>query len=91
MADTSLRKLRATVIGSIVGFVLGALALLIALAWNSAFQDLFERNDALRNAGPWVYAIAVTAFGVGLGLALIALRERTVPEHTVTFQTLAKS
>lgn len=41
-------------------FVVTALGLVAALAWNSAFQNFFQRNKYLHNYGPWAYAALVT-------------------------------
>ena len=40
--------------------ILAALSMVAALAWNSAFQHLFQDNKLLKKGGPWVYAVAVT-------------------------------
>ena len=37
-----------------------SLSFVTALAWNSAFQNLFERIPFLKRGGPWVYAILLT-------------------------------
>ena len=47
-------------ISVIIIFVSSAMALVVALAWNEAFKDLFESNKELKKYGPWVYAILVT-------------------------------
>ena len=40
--------------------MISALSFVSALAWNSAFQNFFERNKLLNKGGPWIYAIGVT-------------------------------
>lgn len=40
--------------------IISALTFVSALAWNSAFQNFFERNKLLNKGGPWIYASAVT-------------------------------
>ena len=40
--------------------ILAALSMVAALAWNSAFQHLFQDYKILKKGGPWVYAVAVT-------------------------------
>lgn len=45
-------------------FLQNALAFVAALAWNAAFQELFERSDRLQQAGQWAYAAAVTAVAI---------------------------
>jgi len=44
--------------------MLGSLAMVSALAWNSAFQTFFENNKYLKKGGPWIYAISVTSICV---------------------------
>lgn len=45
---------------NIATFVVAALTLTAALAWNGAIRSFFEARPALRARGPWVYALAVT-------------------------------
>lgn len=40
--------------------IIGSLSLIMALAWNSAFQNWFDQNEMLHRGGPWIYAILVT-------------------------------
>lgn len=40
--------------------IISALTFVSALAWNSAFQNFFERNKLLNKGGPWIYASSVT-------------------------------
>ena len=40
--------------------IISALTFVAALAWNSAFQNFFERNKLLNKGGPWIYACAIT-------------------------------
>jgi hypothetical protein len=44
-----------------IDYMITALGLVVALAWNSAFQKYFEKNEYLNEQGPWIYAFAVTA------------------------------
>ena len=37
--------------------IIGAVAFISALAWNSAFQNLFNHVPYLNKGGPWIYAI----------------------------------
>lgn len=46
-------------VGELLAYSLGFVT---ALAWNAAFQSLFETVDWLRSAGPWVYAVILTGF-----------------------------
>lgn len=59
-----------TFVGETKTVLLAALALIVALAWNSAFQSFFQGNTFLKEAGPWVYAVAVTIGAAGLAFAL---------------------
>ena len=43
-----------------LNIILNALSLIVALAWNSAFDQYFKSRPALKSHGPWMYAIAVT-------------------------------
>ena len=40
--------------------IVSALTLVCALAWDSAFTNLFNNVSWLKWAGPWVYAVLVT-------------------------------
>lgn len=42
--------------------IITAFSLVIGLAWNSAFQNYFEKNEKLKNHeyGRWIYAIIIT-------------------------------
>ena len=44
--------------------IIGSLALVSALAWNSAFQNFFKNNKFLKKGGPWIYAMIVTSICV---------------------------
>jgi len=57
-------------------FILGALALVVALAWNEAFKLWFENDKSLQQNGPWVYALSVTGIAVGVGIALSRAQAR---------------
>ncbi len=50
--------------------LIAAVAFIPALAWNSAFQNTFEHVPLLKMGGPWVYAIFVTAIGIGIAFLL---------------------
>ena len=43
-----------------IEYMVTALGLVVALAWNSAFQKYFENNEYLQDKGPWIYAFGVT-------------------------------
>lgn len=59
-----------TFIGETKTIIVGALVLLAALAWNSAFQSAFKESKILSHFGPWFYAVAVTLGGAGVAVAL---------------------
>ena len=42
--------------------VITAFTLVIGLAWNSAFQNYFDKNEKLKKLkyGRWIYAISIT-------------------------------
>ena len=40
--------------------IIASLSFITALAWNSAFQNLFENVPFFKKGGPWVYAILLT-------------------------------
>ena len=43
-----------------IDYIIPSLGLVIALAWNSAFQRFFKANQYLNSSGPRLYAILVT-------------------------------
>jgi len=48
----------------VVKLVVTALGFVTALAWNSAFQNLFQGNSYLNAYGPWIYALIITIITV---------------------------
>ena len=50
--------------------LIASIAFIPALAWNSAFQNTFEHVPLLKMGGPWIYAIFVTAIGIGIAFLL---------------------
>lgn len=42
--------------------MIAAFTLVIGLAWNSAFQNYFDKNEKLKKNeyGRWIYALAIT-------------------------------
>ena len=62
-----------TLISKHIEYIIPALGLVIALAWNSAFQNFFHNNKYLNSQGPWLYAIMVTTIIIGI----IQLLEKT--------------
>ena len=57
-------------LGQILSYPITAFTLVVAFAWNSAFQNWFKNHPRFNKHGPWVYAMSVTAlcivFIVGL-------------------------
>ena len=41
-----------------------SLGMVTALAWNSAFQNFFNKYPKLKDYGPWVYAILITIIAI---------------------------
>ena len=54
-------------------YVFGALTLMAAISWQSAFQELFDSIGWLHAGGPWLYAILLTL--------LIVFTTNTVREY----------
>jgi hypothetical protein len=54
------KKTAVYVVESYIDFIIPALGLVTALAWDSAFKKLFEENEEIKKYGPWVYAIVLT-------------------------------
>jgi len=61
------------IIGS---YIIPAMGLVIALAWNSAFQKYFDENKHLHIYGSWVYAIFVTFIGLFLITILTYIQKK---------------
>jgi len=53
-----------------------SLGLVAALAWNSAFQNLFKKYPKLQENGPWVYALIVTIISVIIITYLTKIEEK---------------
>lgn len=62
---------------SIKAYVATALTVVVGLAWNSAFTDLFARVSWMRRWGPFVYALLVTV------IAFVAVRTLHATEKTL--------
>ena len=62
-------------------YLVGASSLIVALAWNSAFQKYFEHNKFLKNKGPWIYAIAVTFLVTIVMLVIKSLKSKLPPSN----------
>ncbi len=60
--------------------IVTSLSFVTALAWNSAFQHLFETTPFLKRRGPWIYALLVTL----IGLALTYLLQRKIKDKEET-------
>lgn len=64
--------------------IVTSLSLVAALAWNSAFQNFFEKNKYLNNKGPWIYAILVTGITIGLIIGFTKIIEKVEGEKKET-------
>ena len=53
-----------------------SIGLVAALAWNSAFQNLFKKYPELQKNGPWIYAIIVTVIAVVIITYLTQIEEQ---------------
>ena len=47
-------------IARILGYPITAFTLVVAFAWNSAFQNWFSHHPKFKHHGPWIYAISIT-------------------------------
>ena len=56
--------------------IITSLSFVTALAWNSAFQNLFEHIPFLKRGGPWVYAILLTLMVIVV-TSLLKRKEKT--------------
>jgi hypothetical protein len=50
--------------------LVGAITLLIALAWNDSFKLVVENHPEFKQYGMFVYAISVTLLAIGLSYIL---------------------
>lgn len=62
-------------------YLVGASSLIVALAWNSAFQKYFDHNKFLLNKGPWIYAISVTFLVTIVMLVIKRLKNKLPPSN----------
>tara|TARA_Y100000389_G_scaffold17938_1_gene15633 strand:- start:159 stop:446 length:288 start_codon:yes stop_codon:yes gene_type:complete len=69
-----------------IDYIIPSLALVIALAWNSAFQKFFKSHKLLTSYGPWVYAILVTTVIIGI----IQILEKTKAKLNNPTPTIAE-
>lgn len=60
MGKKLVQKTTVYIVESYIDFIIPALGLVTALAWDSAFKKLFEENEEIRKYGPWVYATVLT-------------------------------
>ena len=40
--------------------IISSMGMITALAWNTAFQNLFDSTPMLKKYGRWIYAIVIT-------------------------------
>jgi hypothetical protein len=43
--------------------IISAITLTTALAWNSAIQNVLEKNERLQTMGPFLYSVILTILG----------------------------
>ena len=60
MGKKIVQKTTVYIVESYIDFIIPALGLVTALAWDSAFKKLFEENEEIKKYGPWVYATVLT-------------------------------
>ncbi len=65
------------ILSQIQTVVIASLSFITALAWNSAFQNLFENVPYLKKGGPWIYALLITFIGITITYIL----QRTKKEN----------
>ena len=59
--------------------IVASLSFVTALAWNSAFQHLFQTVPFMKTQGPWIYALVVTLIGIAI---TYALQRKTTEKET---------
>ena len=57
-----------------IAFASSSLALIVALAWNEAFKELFDSREELKQYGPWVYAILITVIALMVMNVLLKMK-----------------
>jgi len=68
-SDTSL-------VAQLVSYPITAFTLVVAFAWNSAFQSWFAHHPRFKHHGPWVYAISVTVLCMVFVMALYYIQKK---------------
>jgi magnesium-transporting ATPase (P-type) len=60
----------------LVSYPITAFTLVVAFAWNSAFQSWFAHHPKFKHHGPWVYAISVTVLCMIFVMALYYIQKK---------------
>ena len=56
--------------------IVGAMAMIAALAWNEAFKSMFdEHGGVLKKFGPWMYAVVITFISIIVTVGLAKAQE----------------
>tara|TARA_Y100000389_G_C17349400_1_gene457611 strand:+ start:200 stop:550 length:351 start_codon:yes stop_codon:yes gene_type:complete len=66
------------------------LILVVALAWNNAFSELFKNNPSLQLHGPWVYAFVITILVVFLHKSYVNSQEESEKADAVLKEAVRK-
>ena len=66
----NVHSLKNNTINDVSKLIMNALSFVTALAWNSAFQNYFEKNTNLSSHGPWIYAILITLIVIGITMVI---------------------
>lgn len=69
-------KLKKNLLENYFELIITALGLVVALSWNSAFQNYFQQNEYLNSYGPWIYAIMLTSIVVVLITFINSVKKR---------------
>ena len=63
-------------VAQLVSYPITAFTLVVAFAWNSAFQSWFAHHPRFKHHGPWVYAISVTVLCMIFVMALYYVQKK---------------
>jgi preprotein translocase subunit SecY len=59
-----------------LSYPITAFTLVVAFAWNSAFQSWFNHHPKFKHHGPWIYAISVTTLCMVFVTALYYIQKK---------------
>jgi hypothetical protein len=63
-------------LGQVLSYPITAFTLVVAFAWNSAFQSWFKHHPRFNKHGPWVYAVSVTALCIVFIIGLYYIQKK---------------